>query len=73
MVKRKYRSLTEALIDALNETDVPLRQVERETGVKRQSIMKFVRGEQSLRLDIGDKLAAYFGLEVHRTGKRKAK
>jgi plasmid maintenance system antidote protein VapI len=38
--------------------------LERETGVKRPSIMRFVTGRQSLRLDIADKLAAYFGLEL---------
>jgi hypothetical protein len=38
--------------------------LERETGVTRASIMRFVRGTQSLHLGIGDKLAAYFGLEL---------
>ena len=40
--------------------------LERETGVKRQSLMRFVRGEQSLRLDMADRLAAYFGIECKR-------
>ncbi len=43
--------------------------LERETGVQRASIMRFLRGEQSLRLDVADKLAAYFGLELR--SKRK--
>ena len=34
------------------------------TGVKRQFLMKFMAGEQSRRLDIADKLAAYFSLEL---------
>jgi plasmid maintenance system antidote protein VapI len=38
--------------------------LERETGVTRASIMRFVRGSQSLRLDMADRLAAYFGLEL---------
>jgi plasmid maintenance system antidote protein VapI len=38
--------------------------LERETGVTRASIMRFVRGTQSLRLDRADQLAAYFGLEL---------
>jgi plasmid maintenance system antidote protein VapI len=38
--------------------------LERETGVTRASIMRFVRGPQSLRLDMADRLAAYFGLEL---------
>jgi plasmid maintenance system antidote protein VapI len=44
--------------------------LERESGVKRQSMMKFVDGEQSLRLDVADRLAEYFGLEIV---KRKGK
>jgi plasmid maintenance system antidote protein VapI len=36
--------------------------LERETGATRASIMRFVRGSQSLRLDMADRLAAYFGL-----------
>jgi plasmid maintenance system antidote protein VapI len=38
--------------------------LERETGVARASVRRFVRGTQSLRLDVADKLAAYFGLEL---------
>jgi plasmid maintenance system antidote protein VapI len=38
--------------------------LEHETGVTRASIMRFVRGSQSLRLDMADRLAAYFGLEL---------
>jgi plasmid maintenance system antidote protein VapI len=38
--------------------------LERGTGVTRASIMRFVRGSQSLRLDKADRLAAYFGLEL---------
>jgi hypothetical protein len=38
--------------------------LERETGVLRQSLMKFARGEQSLRGDVMDKLAVFFKLEL---------
>ena len=40
------------------------RAIETATGVKRQSLMKFARGEQSLRLDLADRLAQHFGIEV---------
>ncbi len=43
--------------------------LERETGVTRASIMRFVRGRQSLHLGMADKLAAHFGLELRRTRK----
>jgi plasmid maintenance system antidote protein VapI len=53
----------------LTDGDGPsLNQVEQATGLKRQALSKFVRGEQSLRLDLADKLAAYFGIESHRKG-----
>ncbi len=59
--------MTELLRAALKEAESFLG-VERATGVKRQSLMKFARGEQSLRLDLADKLAEHFGIEVRRKG-----
>lgn len=38
--------------------------LERETGVLRQSLMKFMKDETSLRLDMADKLADHFGLAL---------
>ena len=43
--------------------------LERETGITRASIMRFVRGAQFLRLDMADRLAIHFGLELR--AKRK--
>jgi plasmid maintenance system antidote protein VapI len=45
--------------------------LERETGVTRASIMRFVRGSQYLRLDMADRLAAFFGLELRRARRKK--
>jgi hypothetical protein len=45
--------------------------LERETGVARASIRRFVKGERTLRLDMADRLAAYFGLELRH--KRKGR
>jgi plasmid maintenance system antidote protein VapI len=67
MAKRKSKltsNLTSALLDAVISSEASFRELERQTGVKRQSLMKFVRGEQSLRLDMADRLAKYFGLEL---------
>jgi len=64
--KRNPLTMTEALRQAINESDVSFAELERETGVLRQSLMKFARGEQSLRLDVADKLAEYFRIEVKR-------
>ncbi|MBI4586902.1 MAG: helix-turn-helix transcriptional regulator [Planctomycetes bacterium] len=69
MPERKiWLSMTEALREAI-ATGPSLREIERRTGVKRQTLAKFVRREQSLRLDFADKLATYFGIEVVRKGK----
>ena len=57
--------MSELLRAALTEAD-SLRSVERATGVKRQSLATFLRGESTLRLDAADKLAAYFGIECRR-------
>ena len=54
--------MTELLRKALAEAE-SLRAIERATGVKRQSMMKFLRGEQSLRLDKADILAEHLGIE----------
>jgi len=48
------------------ESGVSYLQLERETGVTRASIMRFVRGNQCLRLDMADKLADYFALTLGR-------
>ena len=56
--------MTEGLRSAIANSELSFQALERETGVKRQSMMKFVDGQQSLRLDVADKLAKYFGLEI---------
>ena len=61
----KKPTMTELLQKALNDAE-SFKAVERATGVLRQSLMKFARGEQSLRLDKADILAEYFGIEVSR-------
>jgi hypothetical protein len=63
--------LTDALRRAISGSGLSFKALEKETGVLRQSLMKFVRGEQSLRLDLADKLAVYFKLELR--PKRKGK
>ena len=62
--------LTEGLRDAIAKSGMAYHAIERATGVKRQSIMYFMRGEQSLRLNIADRRAVYFGLEIRPTRER---
>lgn len=61
---KKHRTLTDVLRAAIRESGVPLLTIEQQTGVQRASLSRFVRGNQSLRLDVADKLAAYFNLEL---------
>lgn len=56
--------ITDLLRQTIIASGMTMKALERETGVQRLSIVRFVRGEQSLRLDIADKLAAYFGLTL---------
>jgi len=58
--------MTELLRVAIAESGIPLLLIEKETGVTRASIRRFVAGEQSLRLDKAEVLANYFGLELTR-------
>lgn len=71
MKTSKSASLTDTLRDCINSSELPFLQLEAQTGVLRQSLMKFSRGEQSLRLDQADKLAEFFELELHSTAKAK--
>ncbi len=64
------RTMTAALKKAIAESGLPLQRIEKLTGVKRQSLMKFIRGEQSLRLDLADKLAEHFGIECRQTRRK---
>ena len=63
-MSKSNQTFTNLLKKAIAETGVSHSELERETGVKRASIMRFMRGETSLRLDIADSLAAYFDIEV---------
>jgi plasmid maintenance system antidote protein VapI len=56
--------ITDALRRAILASGLPLLTIEQETGVQRASLSRFVRGKNSLRLDMADKLAAYFGLRL---------
>ena len=65
MSKRTLKApISDLLRKTIADCGVPLLVLERETGVQRGSIMRFVRGDQFLRLDMADRLAAYFGLEL---------
>jgi hypothetical protein len=56
--------LRRTIRDAIEANRATYKGLERETGVTRASIMRFARGGQFLRLDMADRLAAHFGLEL---------
>jgi plasmid maintenance system antidote protein VapI len=60
--------ISDALRRAILDSGLPLLRIEQDTGVQRASISRFVRGERSLRLDMADKLAVYFGLNLNPSG-----
>lgn len=68
---RNMKELSSPISDLLRrtivESGIPLLQIQEATGVQRASLSRFVRGMNSLRLDIADKLANYFGLELRPT------
>jgi len=64
--QKTYDTMTEAILESMAESELSFKSIERETGVLRQSLMKFAAGEQTIRLDAADKLAAFFGLEITR-------
>jgi len=76
MTKRKPKPpLTDPLRQAIVDSGLPLLRLANETGIARASLIRFVRGDTSIRLDIADKLAAYFGLKLiaEKPPARKAK
>ena len=70
----KQRTLSDVLRARLNESidsgEESFRSLERKTGIVRQSLMPFARGEQTLMLHKADQLAEFFKLEL-RPAKRK--
>jgi plasmid maintenance system antidote protein VapI len=71
MPRKAKKTMTELLKQALSEVD-SLRGVERATGVKNPSLVRFLQGKQSLRLDLADKLSEHLGIEC-RQMRRKGK
>lgn len=63
--------MTDSLREAIVESGLPMLRLANEAGVERASLIRFVRGETSLRLDVADKLAAYFDLELVKKRKRR--
>ncbi len=67
MTNETTMTMTETLRKAIAESGLPMQTIANECGVERTSLLRFARGDQSLRLDCADRLAAYFRLELRPT------
>ena len=64
--------ITDVLRKAVVESGLSFLGLESETGILRQTLMRFARGD-GINLDAADKLAVYFGLELRPATKPKVK
>ena len=64
--------ISDSLRAAINASELSFLALERETGVIRQSLMPFARGEAGINIDAADKLAVYFGLELRPATRKPA-
>ena len=61
--------MSDVLRQAILDSGLPLLQLAERTGIERASLSRFLAGKRSLRLDMADKLAVYFGLKLTTPGK----
>jgi plasmid maintenance system antidote protein VapI len=64
--------IADALRRMIAESGMSYSALERETGVARASVMRFISGERTLRLDMADRLAAFFELELVGRGRKSS-
>jgi plasmid maintenance system antidote protein VapI len=62
---KNTKTMTEVLRQAITDSGLPLLPLSKATGIARASLIRFTRGETSLRLDVADRLATYFRLELN--------
>lgn len=70
-MSKRTNTLSELLRFVIRDSGQSLNAIQRATGIKRQSLATFLRGESALRLDAADKLAAHFGIECRRMRRRE--
>jgi hypothetical protein len=64
MSKQDEQPLSWVLRESIKNSGLSFNRLEKETGVLRQSLMKFARGEQTLRGDVMERLVVFFELEL---------
>jgi transcriptional regulator with XRE-family HTH domain len=65
MTKREI--ITGAVKRAVRKSGQSLYSICKATGLNEDALSRFMRGQTSMRLDLADKLAAYFGIECRQT------
>ncbi len=68
--RKRQQTMTELLRHALANVE-SIRAVAKATGLRHSSLLRFVNGKQSLRLDLADRLAEHFGIESRQTSRRR--
>ena len=66
-----HKTMTDALKQAVQESGESLYAICKATGLNEDSLSRFMRGRQSLRLDLADRLAAHFGIECRQRGRKE--
>lgn len=64
MSKKTNPTMTEVLKAAIVESGLTRYRIAKDTGIDEAALMRFVRGDTSIRLDKADVLAEYLGLEL---------
>lgn len=64
--------MPDTLRQTIRKSELPMLTRATETGIERESLIRFTRGDQSLRLGIVDRLSDYFELVIRPLPTRKA-
>lgn len=56
--------LSDPLRCRIIESGLPINTLAKATGIQRMSLHRFIEGQTSIRLDVADKLATYFGMRL---------
>lgn len=64
--RKQHQPISDLLRRTIAESEVAYLTLQQATGITRACIQRFVDGRTSLRLDLADRLASYFGLELVR-------
>jgi transcriptional regulator with XRE-family HTH domain len=64
MTRARRRPLADQLRQAIQESGMTLYRLSQESGVTRQQLSRFMRGERDLGLTIADKVCSVLGLDL---------